>query len=78
MNFEVFVELKPEVLDVQGRAICNTTKQLGFDAIKSVKVSKRFVIEVDDQVPSAQEVVRKVASEFLANSVSETFQIREL
>jgi phosphoribosylformylglycinamidine synthase len=47
MKYEVVVELKEEVLDTQGRAIQQTLQRLGHEQLKSVKVSKRFVLEVE-------------------------------
>ena len=74
-NFEVTVELKQEVLDPEGRAICQSLSRIGFDSVKNVKVSKRYVIEIEDDRP---EVVEKISHECLANPISETFQIKRL
>ncbi len=78
MNFEVIVELKPEVLDTQGRAIKEALNRLGHTDLKSVKVQRRFVIEIEDGVKDPESLVEKLASEHLANSVAETFQAKRL
>ena len=78
MDFEVIVELKKEVLDAEGRAIRESLKRLGHEALKEVKVSKRFVLEVDGGEKNAQERADLIAKEFLANPVSETYKIRKL
>ena len=77
MTYEVVVQLKSEVLDPEGRAIQETLDRLGFNALKDVKVSKRYVLEIDSSANS-DEVVNNIAKEFLANPVSETYSIRKL
>jgi len=78
MIYEVVVELKEEVLDTQGRAIQQTLARLGSTQLKAVKVSKRFLLDLDGDEASNLELVQKLAAEHLANSVAETFQCRKL
>lgn len=78
MKYEVVVRLKPEVLDPEGRAIHETLTRLGHENVKDVNVSKRFEIEVDDAATDPEELVRRVADEYLANPVSQTYDIRKL
>lgn len=80
MTYEIIVQLKKEVLDPEGRAIQETLGRLGFDALKGVTVSKRYVLELEEQANSkdGQATAEKIAKEFLANPVSQTFQIRKL
>ncbi len=78
MNFEVIVKLKKEVLDPEGRAIQETLTRLGEKSVKTVTVSKRYVLEVEGSSLSAEELVGRVAKEYLANPVSETYEVRKL
>jgi phosphoribosylformylglycinamidine synthase len=78
MNFEVIVKLKKEVLDPEGRAIQETLTRLGEKSVKAVTVSKRYVLEVEGSLQSAEELVGRVAKEYLANPVSETYEVRKL
>jgi phosphoribosylformylglycinamidine synthase PurS subunit len=78
MNFEVIVQLKKEVLDPEGRAIQETLVRLGENAVKSVVVSKRYVLEIEGSLQSAEDLAGRVAKEYLANPVSETYQVRKL
>lgn len=78
MIYEVVVELKEEVLDTQGRAIQQTLARLGATQLKAVKVSKRFLLDLDGDDASNLELVQKLAAEHLANPVSETFKCRKL
>ena len=78
MTYEIIVQLKAEVLDPEGRAIQETLARLGFGALKAVNVAKRDSIELEAKAPEADELVQRIAREYLANPVSETFQVRKL
>jgi phosphoribosylformylglycinamidine synthase PurS subunit len=78
MIYEVVVELKEEVLDTQGRAIQQALARLGSTQLKAVKVSKRFLLELEGHEANNLELVQKLAAEHLANPVSETFKCRKL
>lgn len=74
-KYEIIVQLKKEVLDPEGRAIQETLGRLGFGALKAVEVSKRYVVELAS-AEDPQGAAERIAREFLANPVSETFQVR--
>jgi phosphoribosylformylglycinamidine synthase PurS subunit len=78
MNFEVIVQLKKEVLDPEGRAIQESLGRLGFRALTDAKVSKRYVLSVDEPEAKAKTTIEQIAKEYLANPVSETYEIRKL
>jgi phosphoribosylformylglycinamidine synthase len=77
VSYEVIVQLKREVLDPEGRAIQETLGRLGFRALKGVTVSKRYVLELESGA-DGQASAEKIAREYLANPVSETFEVRKL
>lgn len=78
MQFEVLVELKGEVLDTEGRAIGESLRRLGFNDLKDVKVTKRFVLNIEGDVQRADQVANQIAKEYLANPVSEIFKVKRL
>lgn len=78
MQYEVLVQLKPEVLDPEGRAIQETLTRLGFKQVKDVAVSKRYVLDLDPQDPNPEATVNKIASEYLANTVAESYRTRKI
>jgi phosphoribosylformylglycinamidine synthase PurS subunit len=79
MTYEIIVQLKAEVLDPEGRAIQETLGRLGFAALKAVTVAKRYTLELADAgAPDSATLVEQIAREYLANPVSETFQVRKL
>jgi len=79
-EYEVIVQLKKEVLDPEGRAIQETLARLGQDCVRSVVVSKRFVLEIDPAKTqkNGEDVARDIAREFLANPVSQTVTVKKL
>lgn len=77
MRFEVLVELKPEVLDTQGRAVQETLNRLGHQ-LKGVRLSKRYLLDFGEGVADPESEARRIASEVLANPVAETFHLRRL
>ena len=78
LDYEITVRLKPEVLDPEARAIQETLGRLGYSAVKGVLVSKRYVLSIDESASNAADVAAEIAREYLANPVSETFQVRKL
>ena len=71
------VMLKPEILDPQGQAVAAALPRLGFDFAQSVRLGKRFEIEVAGEPTQAQlDQVDKAAESFLSNSVIETYVVR--
>lgn len=78
MKFEVIVELKPEVLDVQGRAICDAINRLRTEKIKQVRLTKRYEIELSTSESQPDTAIAEIAKEFLANPISERFEVRRL
>jgi phosphoribosylformylglycinamidine synthase len=76
MKAKVFVRLKPEVLDVQGRAVEQALASLGIRGIQGVRVGKLIEIEIDAAPGAALDAeLRKACDELLANPVIEDFEI---
>lgn len=75
MKFEVRVELKANVFDVEAREILSSLKSNGY-SIDSVKTAKVFVINVTGPNPEATalDAVRNI----LSNGVTETFSIKKI
>ena len=72
MKATVTVELKPSVLDPQGKAIVGALPRLGFTAFSSVRQGKRFELTVDGEV--TEEILaqaRNAAETLLSNPVIE-------
>lgn len=76
MQYEICVELKKEVLDTQGRAIKNSLDRVGFDGLQDVRVTKRYLIDIDKANPDPETTIHKIAKEYLANPVSEKYTVK--
>ena len=76
MKAIVNVFLKPGVLDSQGKAVHHALSSLHFDNVKDVRVGKQIVLQLDEtDAQKAQEEVKKMCEELLANTVIEDYTI---
>lgn len=78
MEYEVLVQLKGEVLDPEGRAIQHNLSHSGIEKIESISVSKRYVVKFNADTENAEQLIKKIASEYFANPVSQIFSIKRL
>ena len=77
MKAQVFVTLKPSVLDPQGKAIHHSVASLGFDSIGDIRQGKYFEIALDPAISEADArvSVERIAKDVLANPVIEDFRV---
>ena len=76
MKSVVTLELKPSVLDPQGKAIQHSLSSLGFSGVEDVRVGKLFKMTLADSGQSRESVesqIRQMCERLLANTVIETF-----
>jgi phosphoribosylformylglycinamidine synthase len=76
MKATVTVELKPSVLDPQGKAIQHSLSSLGFHGVEDVRAGKMFRITLaDSEQPRAEleKQVRQMCERLLANTIIENF-----
>jgi phosphoribosylformylglycinamidine synthase PurS subunit len=79
LKFEVFVTLKKEVLDPQGKAVENALKNIGLNSINSVRQGKYFTVEVNEQdEKKALEVIKTSCEKLLANQTIEDFKFNKI
>ena len=79
MNFEVTVQLKPEVLDPEARAITETLQRQGINEVKKILVAKKYLLDIEASNEAvALAKAEKIAQEYLANPVSESYQVKKL
>lgn len=76
MKANVYVTLKSGVLDPQGQAVGRTLEKLGYPGVKSVRVGKLVEIELEgDDRALAEEEVKRMCKELIANAVMEDFRV---
>lgn len=73
MKVQIFVTLKPGVLDPQGRAIQHALSGLGFAGVEDVRAGRFIELELAAGVSEAD--VRAMCDQLLANTVIENYRI---
>ncbi len=76
MKATITVELKPGVLDPQGKAIEHALASLGFTGVEDVRVGKLFRITLNQNGATRDEIesqLREMSEKLLANTVVENF-----
>ena len=75
MKANVWVMLKPTVLDPQGQTIQHALASLGYSSVREVRQGKFFVLELNGlSREEAEKQVERLAREVLANPVIEQFR----
>jgi phosphoribosylformylglycinamidine synthase subunit PurS len=75
MKANVWVMLKPTVLDPQGQTIQHALASLGYTSVRDVRQGKFFVLELNGlSRGEAEKQVERLAREVLANPVIEQFR----
>jgi phosphoribosylformylglycinamidine synthase len=76
MKATVIVELKPSVLDPQGKAIQHSLSTLGFEGVEDVRAGKLFRVTLADNGQPRADIerhLRQMCERLLANTVIENF-----
>jgi phosphoribosylformylglycinamidine synthase subunit PurS len=76
MKVTVVVELKPSVLDPQGKAIAHSLSSLGFAGVEDVRAGKLFRITLAESGQTREgldSTLRQMCERLLANTVIENF-----
>ncbi|MGB3739631.1 MAG: phosphoribosylformylglycinamidine synthase subunit PurS [Pontixanthobacter sp.] len=76
MKVQIYVSLKPGVLDSQGRAIHHKLENLGFDGVNDVRAGKLIELDVADDVTDA--TLDDMCRTLLANMVIEDYRIERM
>jgi len=76
MKAIVNVYLKEGVLDPQGKATRHALESMNFKGIKSVRIGKQIVIDLEsDNKDAAEKEVREMCETLLANTVIEDYTV---
>ena len=79
MKATVYVRLKGEVLDPQGRAVQKALDTLGVSGVRDVRVGKLIEIQLDPTLHQGEKLdaqLRKMCEELLANPVIEDYEVK--
>ena len=76
MKISATVTLKKEVLDPQGKVVCQTLKDMGYDNIVNVRQWKYFDIELNENnKEKAKKIAEEICKKLLTNVVIEDYTI---
>ncbi len=75
MKVHVYVTMRKGVLEPQGRAVSRSLSDLGYGAVKSVRIGKFMEVELDDlPQEEAEQVMDDICRKLLANPVIEDYR----
>jgi len=75
MKATVFVTVKENVLDPQGKAVQGALHSMGFDEVGEVRIGKYMELTLDtNDAKVAEERVREMCEKLLANTVIEDYR----
>lgn len=75
-NVAVQVTLQPGILDPKGKATRSALTQLGFDAVKDVRINKSVFLSIEAATAAdALAIADASARKLLANPVTESFSL---
>ncbi len=75
-RFEVLVQLKPGLLDPQGKAVEGSLPAMGWTNVEHVRVGKHIELTLEaESEQAARQQVDDMARRLLSNPVIEEFQI---
>lgn len=76
MRAIVNVYLKNGVLDPQGKATHHALESMNFKGIEDVRIGKQIILQLEtDNRDEAEDEVKKMCEELLANTVIEDYTI---
>ena len=75
-RFVILVQLKPGLLDPQGKAVQGSLPAMGWTNVSDVRVGKHVALTVDaESEEAARAQVEEMATRLLSNPVIENFRI---
>ena len=76
MKISAIVTLKKDVLDPQGKVVCQTLKNMEYKNIVNVRQGKYFEIEVEEtNKEKAKKMVEEICKKLLSNIIIEDYTI---
>ncbi len=72
---QIYVTLRPSVLDPAGTAVQSGLAHMGYDNVAQVRIGKyvELTLEADDETSACQQLDR-ICDQLLANPVIETYR----
>lgn len=76
MKAEIYVTLKPSVLDPQGEAVKKAIHGMGMDGVKSARIGKYIEFEIDSKnLEKTKSKLDEICHDLLSNPVIENYRV---
>jgi phosphoribosylformylglycinamidine synthase PurS subunit len=75
MKARIYVTLKPDVLDPQGKAVFHSLQELGYSEVADVRIGRFLEIELNGDPANASQQLEEMCRRLLANPVIEDFKV---
>jgi phosphoribosylformylglycinamidine synthase PurS subunit len=76
VKFEVLIQLKPGLLDPQGKAVEGSLPAMGWTNVRGVRVGRHVELTIEaESEQAAQAQAEEMAQRLLSNPVIEDFRI---
>jgi phosphoribosylformylglycinamidine synthase len=76
MKVRIHINLKPGVLDPQGRAVHHALEGLGFSGVSDVRIGR--LVELDVAEDTGDDALDAMCRQLLANMVIENYRIEKV
>ena len=76
MKVRIHINLKPGVLDPQGRAVHHALEGLGFSGVSDVRIGRLVELDVAEDTPD--DALDAMCRQLLANMVIENYRIEKV
>jgi phosphoribosylformylglycinamidine synthase subunit PurS len=70
----VYVTLKPSLLDAQGKVVQGALENLGYSNVESVRMGKYIELELADSNGTLEQDVEEMCRKLLSNPVIENYR----
>ena len=70
----VYVTLKPSLLDAQGKVVQGALENLGYGNVESVRMGKYIELQIDDGNGRLEQDVDEMCRKLLSNPVIENYR----
>ena len=78
-KLEIYVTLKKDVLDPQGKVVQNTLSNIGMKNLKSIRQGKFFEIDIEESnQEKAEKKINQICEKLLVNLIIEDYKINRL
>ncbi len=72
-KLKIEVNLKENVMDPKGQAVCHAIERMGITNVKKVRIGKVFHIDFEGEIPD-EDKIHEICDKLLSNPVIENYK----